>query len=321
GRSAGPAREPIWCSPPTRCCARWRRSTPPTTARRSSCATSSPPGTRSWNWTASTCAARAAERARSWRTTPHPGSGRGVLRARSVAALGQVELHVAVLLARPDHRFLLRIAAAVAGAVGLPRHPRPLFAADPAVGEVQRAAGLVLAHRRAPGKGQQGGGKGERSNADGHGRILMGDRHCFTRCRHPARPAGSQGAAGCIAVAQRLDQATRTLVRALLRRPVAVAHRRPLLALLLAGLPGGLALRIQRLCHRRRPARIAEPEHLDLESLLAAAHPQPFTHPDRARRLRTLPDHFDLAGLHRLLGEAAGAEEARGPQPHVHANR
>ena len=51
---AGPAPAPTSCSAPTPSCARSPRSTRPTTRARSSCATSSRPGSRSWTLTAST---------------------------------------------------------------------------------------------------------------------------------------------------------------------------------------------------------------------------------------------------------------------------
>ena len=46
GRSNGPPRAPTWCSAPTRCCARWPRCMRAPMRKRSSSATSWPPGTR-----------------------------------------------------------------------------------------------------------------------------------------------------------------------------------------------------------------------------------------------------------------------------------
>src|SRR5690606_11975843 len=69
----------------------------------------------------------------------------------------------------------------------------------------------------------------------------------------------------------------------------------------------------------RLPPATAAPPHLDLERLLAAGHPHGLAHAHRARGLGTLAADLDLAGIHRLAGQAAGPEETRCPQPHIQA--
>src|SRR5690606_34569226 len=59
----------------------------------------------------------------------------------------------------------------------------------------------------------------------------------------------------------------------------------------------------------------------DLEDFLAARDPQHAPHLHAARGLGALAVHVHLAGLDRLLGQAARAEEARRPEPDVEPDR
>src|SRR5690606_10895397 len=127
---------------------------------------------------------------------------------------------------------------------------------------------------------------------------------------------GSEG----VDVAECADQAAGALVGLALGRAEAVARRPAQLRGLLAGRARVLRLPVQRLRHRRRAAIVRQPQHLDLEHVLATRHAQLVAHAHRTRRLRPLAPDLDLAGLHRLPRQAAGAEEARRPQPHVDAH-
>src|SRR5690606_20384720 len=79
-------------------------------------------------------------------------------------------------------------------------------------------------------------------------------------------------------------------------------------------------LRVKRLRHAGRAARVAQGEHGRLEDLAGALHAQGLAAAQRSRRLGALPVDFDLAGLDRLPGQAAGLVEARRPQPQVEAD-
>src|SRR6185312_9270463 len=110
----------------------------------------------------------------------------------------------------------------------------------------------------------------------------------------------------------------RVLVRALPRR--LHADQPALFALRLARQPAGLALAIQRLRRAGRTALVRQRQHLDLQPLLAPADLQHVARVQRLRRLAAPTVDVDLAAGYRLFGEAAGLEEARGPQPHVGAH-
>jgi hypothetical protein len=73
--------------------------------------------------------------------------------------------------------------------------------------------------------------------------------------------------------------------------------------------------------HARRAAHVAEREHFDFEALLAARDDQRIADAHAARGFRALSADLDLAGLDRLPGQPTGAEETRGPEPEVEANR
>jgi len=94
----------------------------------------------------------------------------------------------------------------------------------------------------------------------------------------------------------------------------------PLLAHRLAGGDAGFGFPIEHLRRGGRPASFGQLQHFHLQTFLAAGDPDPVARTERLGRLAAGVVDGDLAAVDGLLGETAGLEEARGPEPDVRAH-
>jgi hypothetical protein len=118
-----------------------------------------------------------------------------------------------------------------------------------------------------------------------------------------------------------MDVTPVALARAPFRRLVGHARQPLRLAFPLAPHHAGHGFRVHRGGHRRRPALVGEHRDGDLDALAAAADRQDVAHVHRLGRLAAGAIDLDLAAVDGLLGQRAGLEEARRPQPLVGAHR
>src|SRR5690606_1845839 len=143
----------------------------------------------------------------------------------------------------------------------------------------------------------------------------------WTRQRRSSVGSSAKQRLQGVDIAQGADEPPRAFVRPRLRRavPRTLGCPQGTQAFALAARFGRLL--VERLGHLRRPAAIAQPEHRDVEQLIAAADPQGIPDAHGTRRLRALPTHLDLAVLDRVARQAARLEEPRRPEPQVQAHR
>src|SRR3546814_918804 len=121
-------------------------------------------------------------------------------------------------------------------------------------------------------------------------------------------------------VAEGLDQPAGALVGLVLRRVVAGAFGGALRTQLGASCDRGFGFGIQGPCHAGRATAVAQAQYGHFMQFAHALDAQRFAASQCARRLGALAVDFDLAGLDRLLRQAAGLVEARRPQPEVEAD-